>query len=175
MRYLDEYLIPFKGLINGEHNFKFEVAQEFFEVFNKESEITGQFHVKLNLIKETRMMVLSFDIDGYLNAECHLCLEPFKMEMNEQKKLVVKFGVEDSTENDEVITLSERNDELNIAQHIYDYINLAVPLRIVHPEKENGDSGCNLKAIKKLEEYKIKETESDDPRWKALKNVKFDQ
>lgn len=175
MKYLDEFLIPYKGLINGEHSFIFEIGQKFFEAFNKESEITGQFSVKLTLIKETRMMVLSFDIDGYIEAECHRCLEPFHFKINEQKKLIVQFGLEDSTENDEVIILSEKHDEINIAQHIYDYISLAVPLRIVHSEKENGNSGCKIEALKKLEEYKIKETESDDPRWKALKNVKFDQ
>ena len=175
MKYLDEFLIPYKGLINGEHNFNFEIGHEFFEAFNKESEITGQFTIKLTLIKDTRMMVLSFDLNGFLESECHRCLEPFKWMMNEQKKLIVKFGMEDSSENDEVIILSEKQDEINIAQHIYDFINLAIPLRIVHPENENGDSGCDIEALRKLEEYKIKEKESDDPRWKALKNVNFDQ
>ncbi|MBT8196362.1 MAG: DUF177 domain-containing protein [Bacteroidia bacterium] len=159
---------------NGEHNFNYEVGQEFFEAFNEESEINGQFNVKLNLLRETRMMVLQFDISGFLNSECHLCLEPFKFEMNEQKKLIVKFGQETSSENDEVMILAENVDELNVAEHIYDYINLAVPLRIVHPEKDNGEPGCDENALKKIEEYKHHETESDDPRWQALKKIKFD-
>lgn len=174
MNYLNKFLISFKGLKNGEHNFKYDVGHEFFEAFNQESEINGQFHVKLHLLKETRMMVLQFDINGYINTECHLCLEPFKYAMNEEEKLIVKFGQESSSENDEVMIIAENVDELTIAQHIYDYITLAVPLRIVHPEKENGEPGCDIKALDKIEEYKHHDNESDDPRWQALKKIKFD-
>lgn len=176
MNYLDKFLISFKGLKNGEHSFEYVVGHEFFEAFNQESEINGEFQIKLHLLKESRMMVLHFDINGYINSECHLCLEPFKFEMNEQKNLIVKYGQESSSENDEVMILAENTDELNIAQHIYDYVNLAIPLRIVHPEKENGETGCDIKALKKMEQYKHQksESESDDSRWQALKKIKFD-
>jgi len=174
MNYLDTFLIPFKGLKNGEHKFTFDIEHPFFEAFNKQSDIIGEFHVDLILLKETRMMVLTFDIKGQLDSECHLCLEPFKMKMEEKKELIVKFGDEASNENDEVMVLNESSVDLNIAQAIYDFIILSVPLRIVHPEKDNGEPGCNEKALKKIDKYLQHDKTNDNSRWQALKKLKFD-
>ncbi|GAG53875.1 unnamed protein product, partial [marine sediment metagenome] len=55
------------------------------------------------------------------------------------------------------------------------YIHLALPPKRAHPDDENGKSMCDAEILKKLKELKGKEIEKqdNDPRWEALKKIKF--
>ncbi|HKJ79252.1 MAG TPA: DUF177 domain-containing protein, partial [Prolixibacteraceae bacterium] len=67
--------------------------------------------------------------------------------------------------------------QLNLAQLIYEYISLAIPLKRVHPEDKNGDSQCDTEMLDKINNYVQPEVDKDeeenvDPRWAALKKLK---
>jgi uncharacterized metal-binding protein YceD (DUF177 family) len=49
---------------------------------------------------------------------------------------------------------------------------LALPVRRVHPDLDNGKSGCNTRMMEKLEKHIVSgETERTDPRWDELKKL----
>ena len=77
--------------------------------------------------------------------------------------------------SDEIIILPHEENELNIAQLIYEFIVVSMPLRSVHEDPEE----CDPEMISKLEEFSsdnhsqdIELKEEIDPRWEALKKLK---
>lgn len=171
MHELKKYSIPFEGLKQGEHEFEYLVDHKFFEAFKNPEFEDGKVKVKVLLNKQESMLLLHFDIQGYININCDRCWEEMEYPIESNDKLIVKFGNEGEKTGDEIIFLSDTEFEINIAQPVYDFINLALPVRRVHKE---GD--CNKAAIEKLEALKLKSKnqEQTDPRWDKLAQLKED-
>jgi uncharacterized metal-binding protein YceD (DUF177 family) len=85
----------------------------------------------------------------------------------------VKFGEDISTDDADVIYISTDEHELDLRQHLYEFIHLALPIRRVHPADKDGKIGCNPEMIKKLNELLIDEDKQNntDPRWDELKKL----
>ncbi|MBQ5512176.1 MAG: DUF177 domain-containing protein, partial [Bacteroidales bacterium] len=73
------------------------------------------------------------------------CLEPFDMPIDASYDLVVKYGDKTTPldEADDVITIGEDDDFLDLSQHIYEYVVLSLPARRVHPDLPDGQPGCD--------------------------------
>ena len=87
-----------------------------------------------------------------------------------EKKLIVKFGNETYEETDEILIIPETDYQIDLYHYVYEYINLLLPVKKVHPEDSNGNSTCNAEVIKKLEE--LENQNPTDPRWNELKKLK---
>jgi uncharacterized metal-binding protein YceD (DUF177 family) len=165
-----EFLIPFVGLNLGNHEFTYEVNELFFENFEYSEIKKGQLKVDLSFEKQETMLVLDFQIDGTVEVNCDRCTDAFNYQIKGEERLIFQFGESYSEDSDEIITLPENAYEINIAPFIYESIHLLLPIRCIHPDNQDGESGCNPKVIEKLNEHiKNKET---DPRWDALKKLK---
>ena len=81
------------------------------------------------------------------------CLGEFDQPVENHARVIIKFG-EEEEESDEIIVIPESETQINVAQLIYEFIALAVPIRHVHPDDENGNSTCDPNMIKKLEELR---------------------
>ena len=171
---LSQYIIPFAGLSQGIHEFNYHIDKEFFEAIEysllKESDVK----VTVMLNKTETMLLLDFNLNGTVNLQCDRCTDYFDLPVSGKNKLIVKFGETTEEENDVVLILSEKEFEFNISQYIYEYINLLVPMRHVHPDDALGKSTCNQEMIEILEKISRKPADQDttDPRWDALKNLK---
>jgi uncharacterized protein len=168
----DQFIIPFKGLKEGKHSFVFEVDDWFFDDFEG-SEITkGEVHIEVELDKKATMLLLNFDLTGTVFVACDRCLDDLEMQVDYQTELFVKFGDETEEQTEEILVLSHHEFELDVTQHIYEFIHLSLPYKRVHPNDKKGKSTCNAEMIKKLDEYIIHESDNDnDPRWDGLKNL----
>ena len=167
------FTIPFKGLKEGQYSFNFDVDSEFFEKF-EESEIKeGNFLATVEMDKRASHLDLLLKILGTAMISCDRCLEMFSYPISCENRIIVKFG-EDNLSNDaDVIYLPDDEDVLDLRQHIYEFIHLALPIRRVHPIDKNGKIGCNPEMIKKLNELLIYEEKQNDtdPRWDELKKL----
>jgi len=166
-----KYDVEYKGLKEGLHKFEFEVRDEFFEHFEQGLVSVGNINVKVKLEKRSSFLKLYFKIKGWMELTCDRCLENFRQKIKHKSELLVKFG-ESSYEDDEIIWVLPEEHRINLAQLIYEYIVLSIPIRHVHPKK-NGVRECNLEMLKQLKKHKHKEEEKEenaDPRWAALKN-----
>jgi uncharacterized metal-binding protein YceD (DUF177 family) len=57
---------------------------------------------------------------------------------------------------------------------MYEYIVLSLPVQRIHPDDENGRSGCDPDMLEKLKALTAKELNLEnqaDPRWDALKGI----
>ena len=165
---MQEFNIPFKGLDTGNHRFEFKIENEFFENYEFFETEKGHVDVILDLEKESALMVLHFSIKGDMLLVCDRCLTEFEFPLNGDFNLIIKFGDEFLEESEDVIVIPAQESRINISQYIFEFINLLLPIKRVHPEIDQ----CDQTVIEKLIKYSEKKS---DPRWDALKNIKLEQ
>lgn len=173
MNQLSKYGIVYQGLSEGRHEFEFDVDDKFFENLEYAEIEKGSLKVMVELFKKSTFLELDFQIDGMVELTCDRCLEEYNQPINFEGKLFVKFSEKETELADDVICLSPSDNELDISHYIYESINLSIPLKRVHPENEDGETGCNPEMLERLGNFNIDEpTDEDiDPRWDELKNL----
>lgn len=171
MDYLAKYKIPFKGLKDGIHEFEFTIDPKFFECFQIEDPYQAEASVKVTLNKKTLVMTLKFELNGIMNVACDRCLDPLELEIEGENSLYVKFGDEHEELAEDVIVVSESENEIEIAQYIYELFSLSLPLSFIHPEDEDGNSLCNENMIQKLNDLSVDDEKKIDPRWNDLRKL----
>ncbi|CAL2086797.1 DUF177 domain-containing protein [Tenacibaculum dicentrarchi] len=178
MKDLKNFDIPFVGLKEGSHLFNYQIDKKFFEVFQFDEFDDANIVTTLNFVKKSTFFELSFAIDGTVNVPCDSTGEPFDLKIDGILNLVVQFGDEYNDEHDEILILPHERYQLNVAQYIYELIVLSVPNRRVHPDVLNGTMKSEaLQRLNKLkiQDKKIVEEVSTDPRWDKLKDLLTDK
>ena len=170
---IENYIIPFVGLSIGEHVFKFEIKDSFFENIEYSEIKKGNLIVDLLFKKQSSMLILEFHILGTVKVMCDRCTDIFDLPIESNERLIIKIGGDDIGDNDDVISIPTSEYEINLAQYIYEFIALALPSRRVHPVNSKGENGCDMEVIKKLEKIAVHNQEITDPRWEILKNLKL--
>ncbi|MBE0655145.1 MAG: DUF177 domain-containing protein [Bacteroidales bacterium] len=177
MSLLDDYLIPFYGLKEGIYDYQFSAGDDFFELFENPDIHGGNLTVLLTLYRKNQFLELTFRITGYLNITCDRCLDDFNHPVDVENLLIVRFGEDNEEISDTVLIISRDETRLNIAQYIYEFAALALPVQKIHPEDENGNSECNPEMINRLNNLypgdKGKNDSITDPRWDILKDLKI--
>ena len=169
---LVQFKIPVSGLKDGLHPFDFQLDNSFFECFEASPIKEGKVEVKVIFDKRPDMFVLIFDIKGKVKTTCDRCLDEFILPIQSSESLMFKFAAEEREEADIVYILKGKT-SLNIANYIYDYVNLSMPMIKTH---DDADEACNSEITDYLNNQNQEEeteTESDkNPIWDALKNFK---
>ena len=177
VNYLKQYRIPFTGLSLGAHDFEFDIDKSFFDCYEYSIVKDGNLKAFVNLLKQENMMVLQFHITGTVMLTCDVCLSPFPAKTDIRERLIVKFTDEDAAEStEEIIVLARHEHELDIAGLLYEYINVAIPHYSKCSEQGN-DITCDETVLAKLSDlaptHQEKEKKQSDPRWDALKKIKY--
>jgi uncharacterized protein len=165
------YNIAFKGLSQGKHIFEYEIDDKFFSEFGGGVVDEGKVSVRITLEKQSSLMILWFDVKGTVHVQCDRCLEMYDQPINGSERIFVKFGEKDFVEGDDVIWVSTNDYQLNVAQLIYEFICLAIPIKRVHPDDENGNTTCDPAMIEKLGKYIVREDEENKSIWNDLKKL----
>lgn len=171
MGILSFYNVAFKGLSQGKHVFDYEVDDKFFNEFDGGLIDEGRVKVCLTLEKQSSLMILWFDLKGTIKVQCDRCLEMYDQPIESHDRIFVKFGEKEFSNGDDVIWVSTNDYQLNMAQLIYEYIGLALPIKRVHPDDKNGNSTCDPEMIEKLSKYVVKEDEQKNSVWNDLKKL----
>ena len=177
MNTLSKYNIVFKGLIPGMHKFNFHVENDLFNYFGKEIINDSDISAKVVLEKQDALIILTFDISGTVNIQCDRCLDYYDQPINSKNKIFVKYENKEEEnkeikdeKNEDVIIIRPEDSEINIGKLIHDFIILALPLKKMHPDDENGNSLCNPEMIRRIKKLSTAEKKTDD-RWDKLKKL----
>lgn len=162
--------IPVKGLGLGEHHYDFVVEDAFFEQYPDGEIHHGKLNLSLDIEKESRLMAMQFHFNGSLQLVCDRCLEEYDQPLQGDFRLIVKYGEKEEEISDEMVTIPFDESRFDIAPYVYEFIQLMIPIKRVHPDDENGNSTCDVEMLRKLEEYGELTV---DPRWAALKDLKI--
>ncbi len=167
---LIEYAIPVKGLGNGIHPFHFSIGGEFLEQFEDSPVRQGNIELDLTFDKRTDMFVFTFDFEGTVKTECDRCLAPIDLPISGQERLIVKFSLEEEEEEADVIYVNPEIPKINVAQFIYEFIVLAIPIIKVYNCEEDEQPACNQEMLDYLESEESSEPEDTaNPIWEELK------
>jgi uncharacterized protein len=168
------YTIPLSGLKEGRHAIDFEIDNEFFELF-EESEIKeGSLIANIEMDKLSSHLDLVIRISGNVKVCCDRCLGMFFHPIVCENRLLVKYGKTIEDIDPDILSLPVGEHELELQQHIYEFIMLALPIKRVHPNDKKGKSTCDPVMLKKLEELIVDEEPEPDPRWDDLKKLMND-
>lgn len=170
-----QYRIPFTGLKNGLHTFRFQAGEEFFKSF--EESVIGKSNVQIDVVfdKGEKFFVLDFSIGGTVQVECDRCMEQFNQEIIDEHRVYVKFDDEAKRmheEDEDIMYISHNDIFVDVSQLIYELVNVSLPLQKICPPKADGSPGCNENVLKILEGKSEKENKEPDPRWAALAKLK---
>ena len=145
MEETQRYSIAFKGLKNGHHEFRFAVDKSLFEAFENTEIKDGACEVRVDLNREESQFVLDVSISGHVVVACDRCLEDCRIPIDFEGRLLVKFSDEEREYDGEVLWLLPGEEQVDLAQYIYESIVLSLPYQRVHPEGE-----CNPEMLERF-------------------------
>jgi uncharacterized metal-binding protein YceD (DUF177 family) len=157
---MELYNISFKGLSLGSHAFDWKLSDSFFALYEMSDISDASIDVQLTLIKNTRFLELNFEMNGWAEVSCDRCLDPLKLDVSSKEQIIVKFddnaGENGEEDDNDIVFLPYSEDKINVAQYLYEFAHLSLPMRRVHQDDANGKSTCNAEMISKLEQYLVK-------------------
>jgi len=168
------YAVRISGLGDGEHDFLFELDQQFFALFEHPDLTNGKVEAKVIFEKKAGVLALHFSLAGEVEVICDRCLETFMIPIESEQTIFVKWGEEAGELEDDVLIVGRDEHEIEVGQYLYEFIILALPYQRIHPADQDGNSSCNPDMLKKLEAHQAHETDQSDltdPRWDALKGI----
>lgn len=173
-----EFEIAFVGLKPGVHEYNYSIDDKFFEPFLQQDFQHCKANVKLLLDKKSSFMLLRFEVGGTLEVTCDRCNSNLPLELWDEFNITVKMVEEpelmnDQEEDPDVYYISHGESHIDVANWIYEFINLSIPMQKVCSFENMDGPHCNKSAkdlLKKLgKEEKVKK---ENPIWKGLEKFK---
>jgi uncharacterized metal-binding protein YceD (DUF177 family) len=173
-----DFEIAFVGLKPGIHEYEYEISDKFFEAFQQQDFRHCKARVKLHLDKNNGFMLLKFEIGGTLQVTCDRCNSDLPLELWDEFNITVKIVEEpelmNGREDDpDVYYISRGEGHIDVANWIYEFINLSIPMqKSCGLEKMDGPH-CNPAAMDVLKKMDPEDKEKkENPIWKGLEKFK---
>ena len=187
------FKLPLKSLGVGTHEFEYHLDKQFFVNMESSDIHDADLNVALTVQYNGDIYNLDFHITGEVVLICDRCLDDLRFPIHATYHIVVKYGEDYNDDNDEVLEIPETDNTLNVAYMIKDTVELAIPMKHVHPlGKCNRQMSAMLKKHRatsgdddaELENELIDEIDNidaqssaagnSDPRWDALRKLSDD-
>ncbi|HEY2726128.1 MAG TPA: DUF177 domain-containing protein [Parafilimonas sp.] len=172
-----EYEIAFVGLKPGLHYFNYSIEDKFFANYEKQEFSNCKANIKLELDKKNGFMLLKFDVDGTVDVSCDRCGNPLTLQLWDEFKVMVKLvdnpeEMNEQEEDPDVYYINRGESHLYLADLIYEFINLSIPLQKMCAPNEMGGPQCNKEVLAKLKNIENINNKEANPVWTALKQFK---
>ena len=171
MKTENQYIIAFKGLVDGSHDFVFNVGKSFIEDYDFFEARDGKLEVKVNMIKTATLLSFTIAIYGFIEVQCDRCLDFFPLEIAFNGELCAKYSVTPEESDIDIILLKPEDHEIDLRQYIFDSIGLSIPCRKVHPSDSHNEPTCNKEMMARLKEHLVSEENDNNPMWDKLKDL----
>lgn len=169
-----KYAVRISGLGDGNHDFAFDLDGKFFSFFEQSEIGEGNVHAAVILEKKQGVMTLHFSLHGEVEVVCDRCLGSLLSRVDIVEKIFLETGDTPGEIRDNVIMIGRDEHEIDVAQFLYEFTILSLPIQRVHPSDRNGAAACDPEMIKKLDELGSEKNNREsvpDPRWSVLKNM----
>ena len=178
MNFRREFEIAFVGLKPGLHYFDYSIDDKFFVNYEKQDFSNCIANINLELDKKNGFMLLKFDIDGTVDVSCDRCGNPLTLQLWDEFKVMVKLvdnpeEMNEQEEDPDVYYINRGESHLHLADLIYEFVNLSIPLQKMCAPDEMGGPLCNKEVLAKLGNIEnINNNSEANPMWTALKQFK---
>lgn len=161
--------IQFSGLKPGKYTYEYALNKSFFDEFENEEieDINIKFAVEMERMEH--MLMFDFKFEGELTTRCDRCLGGMTIPISGEEHMNVRFSDTEVCDDEDVVVLPESAFEIDLAQWLYEYVAVRIPMQHLHPEGE-----CDPEMVKYIvsDEEMVKNVDDVDPRWEALRNLK---
>ena len=183
------YKLPLKSLGTGTHEFEYHLDKQFFAKMESSDVHDADLAVHLTVKYNGDFYDLDFHVSGEVVLICDRCLDDLHYPIDTTYHIIVKYGEDYNDDSDEVLEIPESDNTPNVAYMLYDTVELAIPIKHVHPlGKCNRQMSALLKKHRatagdedaELENELIDEIDTlpdssddapTDPRWDALRKL----
>lgn len=174
-----EFEIAFVGLKPGVHEYNYSIDDKFFEPYQQQDFQHCKADIKLTLDRKSSFLLLKFEIGGKLEVTCDRCNSSLPLELWDEFSLTVKMVDEPELMNDQeddpdVYYISRSESHLDVANWIYEFVNLSIPMQKACDYEDMDGPHCNRSAkdmLSKMVSKEKKETK-ENPIWKGLEKFK---
>lgn len=183
------FKLPLKSLGAGTHEFEYHLDKSFFANMESNDVHDADLAVKLTVRYNGDFYDFDFHITGEVVLICDRCLDDLSFPIDTTYHIVVKYGEDYNDNSDEVLEIPDSDNYLNVAYMIYDTVELAIPIKHVHPTGK-----CNRQMSMLLKKHRATAGDEDpelddefgdemdsmpdnnadvagDPRWDALRKL----
>ncbi len=172
-----EYEIAFVGLKPGMHVYEYRIEDKFFVPYGQQDFEHCTANIKLSLEKNTGFMQLKFDVDGSADVACDRCGNTLPMQLWDEFNIIVKIVDEpevmnEQEEDPDVYYIGRGESHLHLADWIYEFVNLSIPLQKMCKEEEIGGPKCNKEVLEKLRKMEEEVQKDNNKVWKGLDKFK---
>ncbi len=173
-----DFILNIYSLKLGEHQFQYKIGKEFTDLYDEDLAEEVAVNIRLDLRKAQTMVEMDFHLEGTVDLVCDRSLDVYEEELESERKLILKYGEESEELSDEIVIIPHEQHEVDIAQLVYEFIALAIPMKKLHPdfredlEAEEGEQILIYSSREDSGENENEPKESLDPRWEALKHIK---
>ncbi len=162
---LNTYKIDIFHLENKQYVHEFEGNNGFFESLNQELIQKGNFKATIVLNKNETMIQMMYHIIGSVELTCDRSLDLFDFPVDIIQKMILKFSDHNEEITEELVLIDRNTQYINVAQDIFDFIGLQIPIKKLHPrfiKDEITYESLMKKFEDEYEEEDIDEDELDD-------------
>ena len=173
-----DYDIAFVGLKQGIHEYQYQVNDKFFEAYQQQDFRNCRANIKLTLDKQNGFMLLKFEVGGALETTCDRCgSTTLPMNLWDEFNVVVKLAEEpdkmnEMEEDPDVYYIGRGESHLYIADWIYEFVNLSIPMQRMCSEEKIGSQYCDNDVLDMLSRGEDQPNSSENPIWKGLEKLK---
>jgi uncharacterized metal-binding protein YceD (DUF177 family) len=169
--------IAFVGLKPGVHEYAYEIGDKFFAEYGQQDFKNCTSEVKLQLDKKQGFMILRFEIGGKVDVTCDRCGNTLPMQLWDDFTMIVKMvdnpdEMNEQEEDPDVFYISRSESHLHVANWIFEFINLSLPMQRMCSEEEMGGPYCNKEVLAMLEKMEEEKKPIQHPVWKDLEKFK---
>ena len=179
MSHRREYEIAYVGLKPGLHVYNYEINDKFFDAFQQQDFRNCNAHIKLTLEKKSSFMLLKFEVGGSLEVTCDRCNNQLPFDLWDEFNITVKLTEEpelmnEQEEDPDVYYIGKSDSHVDVANWIYEFINLSIPMQKVCAFEKMDGPHCNKAAMEVLKKLETgpDEKPADNPIWKGLEKFK---
>ena len=171
-----EFDIAFVGLKPGIHEYHYEVDDKFFSAYT--TDFTNcKAQIKLTLEKNTSFMMLKFEVAGKIDVACDRCGNPLQMDLWDEFNMIVKLvenpdEMNETEDDPDIYYISRTESHLHLANWIYEFVALSIPMQRMCNESEIGGPQCNKEILSMLKKMEAGTLENNNPLSKGLEKFK---
>jgi uncharacterized protein len=175
------YDIELVQLSNKRHEFDFVLDDRFFQLFDQSLVNGGNVKAHVTLDKSELLLNFTFHLSGTVKLTCDRSLDEFDYPLDTTQTLHVRYGEEETELDENVLQIRHDAQKINLAQHMFDFIGLAIPMKKLHPRFQQEDEEAVTDADENILIYSSStapendpddDDEPADPRFAALKKIK---
>ncbi len=165
-----DFMLQFGSLKEGNHDFDYKLDDDFFSLIPQDLIEKGEVNVLLKLEKAERRLTLNVTIDGWVQKKCDVCLSDLQYPVKSTQILHVKITDKEIEEDSDLIGIGSNEYELDLVQHLFDYVYLSLPMKLKCSDSLNRNE-CDDKVLEMLAGPDEDGDNSNHPEWQKLKEI----